>query len=78
MLDTVIGPVTGIVDSSTFEMNVTHIGKHNKFQYTNYEKILVAENNTKQGLHQLNGRKVRCLVKYRDEYNRLYADVELG
>lgn len=77
MLDTVIGPVTYIIDNRTFEMNVTHIGRHNQFQYNDYEKIIISKNNTPYPLYNLQGKRVRCSVKYRDVYNRLFAEVEL-
>lgn len=77
MLDTVIGPITNVINSSTFEMNVTHIGRHNQFRYYDYERITVANNNTNRSLNQLYGMRVRCLVRYRDTYNQLYADIEL-
>ncbi len=77
MLDTAIGPVTYIVDSKTFKMNVTHIGKHNKFHYNNFETVFVASNTTGYSMNSLVGTRVKCLIRYRDVYNRLFADVEL-
>lgn len=77
MLDTAIGSITGIIDNVTFIINVTHIGTHNKFRYNSYETVTVATNKTDFTLSQLRGIRVRCLVKYRDTYNRLYADIEL-
>jgi hypothetical protein len=77
MLDTAIGPVTYVFDGVTFQMNVTHIGRHNKFRYNTYETVFVATNNTGYQLNQLGGVRVTCHVKYRDIYNRLYADIYL-
>lgn len=77
MLDTAIGPVINIMDSETFKIHVTHIGKHNKFRYYDYETVLVAVNKTGKRLNQLIGSRVRCKVRYRDAYNRLYSEVEL-
>lgn len=77
MLDTAIGPVTRIVDQNTMQVHVTHIGRHNQFRYNTYETIYVATNLTGRALHQLRGVRVKCSVRYRDVYNRLYADVEL-
>lgn len=76
MLDTVIGSANKILDSSTIQLSVTHIGTHNKFRYYTYETILVNSNRTGQPLHFLLGRRLRCHVKYRDAYNRLFADIE--
>lgn len=76
MLDIVVGPVTSIFDNRTFQMNVTHIGKHNKFRYNNFETIFIDENRTSLPLSQLHGYRLRCQVKYRDEYNRLYSIIE--
>jgi hypothetical protein len=79
MLDTAIGPVTNVLNDATFQINVTHIGRHNKFRYNNFETVLVASNNTGYTLLQLRiyGLRVRCNVRQRDIYNRLYADVYL-
>jgi len=79
MLDTAIGPVTNVFNDGTFQMNVTHIGRHNKFRYNTYETVSVASNNTGYTLHQLRtyGLRVSCHVRQRDIYNRLYADVYL-
>ena len=77
MLDTAIGPVTNFTGGNTFQLNVTHIGKHNKFRYNSYETVNVANNNTGYMLNTLIGMRVICHVRYRDVYNRLYADVFL-
>ena len=80
MLDTAIGAVTGVIDNVTFKMNVTHIGQHNKFRYNSVETVLIVSNHTGQTIQQLKelGYRVRCHVKQRDIYNRLYADVYLA
>ena len=79
MLDTAIGPVTNVLNNVTFQMNVTHIGRHNKFRYNSYETVFVASNNTGYTLQYLRnfGIRVSCHVRQRDSYNRLYADVYL-
>ena len=77
MLDTAIGPVTAVLNDLTFQMNVTHIGKHNQFRYNKYETVFVAANKTGMNILNLRGRRVRCHVRYRDVFNRLFADVEL-
>jgi hypothetical protein len=77
MLDTAIGPIFQIVDGATFQMQVTHIGRHNKFRYNNYETIHVAVNRTGYQLYQLVNVRVKCSVRYRDVYNRLFAEVDL-
>lgn len=80
MLDTVIGPIIRVIDSHSFQMQVTHIGTHNLNPYSNYETIYIAENlnavnPTPLSILLLN-KRVRCLVRYRDNYNRLICDVE--
>lgn len=77
MLDTVIGPITNVTDRKTFQINVTHIGEHNKFHYNSHETISVATNETGFKFHELIGSRVSCHIKHRDIYNRLIADVYL-
>ncbi len=77
MLDFVIGRVTNVFNDGTFQINVTHIGTHNKFRYNTFETIAPASNNTGYHVTRLYGMKVRCHIRYRDLYNRLYADVVL-
>ncbi len=77
MLDTAIGPITHIVDGATFQMQVTHIGRHNKFRYNNYETVHVALNRTAYPIYRLVNVRVKCSVQYRDVYTRLYADLDL-
>lgn len=86
MLDTVIGPVTGIMDGLTMKVQVTHIGRHNKFRYYDYETILIADKdplwqyNVQERQRLMNvflHRRVRCNIRFRDSYNRLVADVTL-
>ncbi len=80
MLDTAIGPITAIIDSKSFQMHVTHIGRHNQYAYSNFEIVCIAPNpfaaNTTPLSHALIGRRVKCYVRYRDNYNRLYGEVE--
>ena len=80
MLDTAIGPIISIIDSNSFQMRVTHIGKHNANGYNNYEIVCIAPNpsatNTTPLSQSLIGRRVKCKVRYRDNYNRLYGEVE--
>ena len=79
MLDTAIGQVTGVINDATFRMNVTHIGRHNKFRYNSFETVFVASNQTGYTIQQLRmfGLRVSCHVRHKDVYNRLYADVYL-
>ncbi|MFM2227777.1 MAG: hypothetical protein RL664_1120 [Bacteroidota bacterium] len=79
MLDTAIGPITNVFDSTTFQMNVTHIGRHNKFRYNTFETVSVATNKTGHSLNQLIkiGLRVSCHVRHRDIYNRLVGDIYL-
>lgn len=81
MLDTVIGPIIRIIGGSSFKMHVTHIGNHNKDAYSNYEIVFIAPNPNLINLttlsHALIDRRVKCSVRYRDNYNRLICDVVL-
>ncbi len=79
MLDTAIGPIIRIIDSNSFQMQVTHIGNHNKYGYGNYETVYIAPNPMVTNATPLSltliGRRVKCSVRYRDNYNRLFCDV---
>ena len=80
MLDTAIGPILKIIDGNSFQMQVTHIGKHNVYGYGNYEIVCIAPNPNARNPTPLSplliGRRVKCNVRNRDSYNRLFADVE--
>ena len=79
MLDTVIGPIVRVIDANTFLIQVTHIGNHNKYAYSNYETVFIAPMQTIVGTQLsvlLVGRRVKCSVRYRDNYSRLFSDVE--
>jgi hypothetical protein len=60
-------------------MQVTHVGTHNVNRYANYEIVFIAPNPTVvKGIPlsaALIGRRVKCSVRYRDNYNRIYSDV---
>jgi hypothetical protein len=80
MLDTAIGPIVRIIDGNSFQMRVTHIGKHNVYGYGGFETVYIAPK-PKAILSTtlssaLVGRRVKCNIRYRDNYNRLFADVE--
>jgi len=87
MTDTIRGPVTNVIDGDTFEMNVTHIGNNNLFEYNDNEKIRIADDNApelgnsgglqaKQTLeNRLTGKEVRCTVQSRDTYGRVVAKI---
>lgn len=79
MLHTAIGPILRVIDANSFVMQVTHIGNHNKNRYSNYETVYIAPVTGKTATPLstlLIGRRVKCSVRYRDSYNRLFADVE--
>lgn len=80
MLDTVIGPITRVIDGGSFQIQVTHIGTHNKYAYGNYETVFIAIKPLLPTSTLLSpalvGRRVKCMVRHRDNYNRLVADVE--
>lgn len=79
MLDTAIGPIIRMIDNSSFQMQVTHIGNHNKYVYSNYEIVFIAPNPSLKNPTPLSsvpiGRRVKCSVRYRDNFNRLICDV---
>lgn len=77
MLDTAIGPVRAVVKGDALQVHVTHVGTHNKFRYNTYETVVVANNRARLTLLSLVGHRIRCHVHYRDQYNRLYADIYL-
>lgn len=77
MLDTVIGPIENAVDEHTFRMYVTHVGIHNKYQYNSFETVLIESIDSECSTMELVGCKAKCSVKYRDQYNRLLAKVEI-
>lgn len=89
MFDTIRGPVTNVVDGDTFDINVTHTGNHNTYDYNASERIRIADVNAPEmsypgGLlskfslsFRLLGKEVRCHVKSRDAYGRVVADVTL-
>ena len=88
MYDIVRGPVQGVIDGDTFDINVTHTGKSNKYTYNNTERIRIVgidapELNTSAGLlakadlkTKISGKEIRCHVHSRDSYRRLVGDVE--
>lgn len=77
MLDLAIGPIKCFIDKHSFQMNVTHIGTHNQYSYKNLETVLIAKIDKEADMNRLVGCVVRCHVRYRDEYNRLFAEVEV-
>ena len=89
MVDTILGPVTEVVDGDTFHMKVTHKGRYNQYPYENYEKIRLedidrAELRTREGKRAkhllekwLLDREVRCYVRARDSYGRLVCNVKI-
>lgn len=88
-MDTIRGLVTTIVDGDTFDVRVTHTGNQNKYQYSNVERIRIAEmdapelssllgQRSKNYLQQkLLNKEVRCHVQSRDEYGRIVAKVQM-
>jgi endonuclease YncB( thermonuclease family) len=83
------GPVTNVIDGDTFDIQVTHVGKKNKNEYNDNERIRIAgidapELGTEEGkkaknslMKKISGKEVRCNVKSRDTYSRIVADVEI-
>lgn len=89
MADTVRGKVTSVIDGDTFDMSVTHIGKSNKTDYNDNERIRIAgidkpELNTQAGqkakgtlTQKLLGKEVRVTIQARDTYMRLVGTVDV-
>lgn len=88
-MDSIRGSVVDVIDGDTFDMRVTHFGKHNQYEYKNVERVRIAEIdapelNTLRGLRsknilqqKLQGKEVRCYVQVRDEYGRVVAKVQI-
>jgi len=89
MADTIRGPVTKVVDGDTFDMKVTHTGKDNQYDYSNSERIRIANFDAaelgsfggyrdKAKLQKaILGKEVRCYVQSRDSYHRVVAEVKV-
>ncbi|MBC8346380.1 MAG: hypothetical protein ISR82_00135 [Candidatus Marinimicrobia bacterium] len=89
MADTISGPVTKVIDGDTFDIEVTHIGNNNVYEYNDNERIRIAGKNSseldepggleaKQALEKrLNGKEVRCTIKSRDVYQRIVATISV-
>ena len=90
MRDVVIGTVIDVVDGNTINVHVSHIGRHNKYGYRNYETIRLPFPKSVQHPYTFTGRQqkikllnrykdnlVRCQINYRNEYDILIADVEI-
>ena len=89
MYDILIGSVTNVIDGDTFDMSVSRIGTHNKYNYNNLERIRInsvdAPELSEPGGQRsrinlernLLNRNVRCSIKTRDTFGRLVADVAL-
>ena len=83
------GKVIKVIDGDTFDMTVTHVGKNNKYEYNDNERIRMSgfdapELNTAQG--QLDKEKlekillnmtVRVSINARDSYHRIVGSVEI-
>ncbi len=89
MLDQIGGKVTRIIDGDTFDMQVSHINRKNRYNYNNNERIRIASFDAKElgsagGLQarrtlalKLSGKSVLCSVKSRDVFGRIVADVTI-
>ncbi len=88
-MDVIQGLTINVIDGDTFDMNVTHVGTQNRFQYNITERIRIAEIDapelksllglrSKNILHQKLHRKVvKCFIQARDEYGRIVAKVQI-
>lgn len=89
MADTIRGSVSKVIDGDTFDMNVTHTGKDNQYDYSNSERIRIANIDAaelgsfggyrdKTKLEKtILGKEVRCSIQARDTYHRVVADVKI-
>ena len=89
MYDQIRGKVSRIIDGDTFDLNVTHFSRKNRYNYDNYERIRIASFDARElgsagGLKdritlalKLNSKFVLCSIKSRDVFGRLVADVTI-
>ncbi|HAK89411.1 MAG TPA: hypothetical protein DHV16_02830 [Nitrospiraceae bacterium] len=89
MFDTIRGSVSSVIDGDTFDMNISHVGNHNRYKYNSIERVRLAdidkpELNTISGQRsklllqlKLLSKEVRCLIQARDEYGRVVAKVHI-
>lgn len=89
MADTIRGPVTTVIDGDTFDMNVTHTGNDNQYDYSNAERIRITDidaaelgsfggyRDKEQLENAILGKEVRCYVQSRDTYGRVVAKVTI-
>ncbi len=88
MLDLIVGKVENVVNGFLI-VNITHVGTHNANIYYTYESIAISNWENFNHLyysqlpHQENlkniflHRNIEGRIRYRDEYNILYANVIL-
>lgn len=89
MSDIVYGPVTGIIDDDTFDMEITHVGQHNEEIYRNPERVRIAgiddpdlcsgvsRRSRKKLEKKLKDKEVKCYVLTRDTADRIVAVVNI-
>ena len=89
MADIIAGTVTKVIDGDTFEMKIVYEDKSNKYKYNENEIIRLEgtnapELNTPAGkiaktnlTNKLFGASVKCVVKSRDTFGRIVADVTI-
>ena len=87
MADIVKGKVIKVVDGDTFDLQITHIGNNNAYEYGTVERIRIAgkdapELNTLLGLavkrrvtEKLLNQIVTCEIQSKDVYGRLVAKI---
>jgi len=88
-MDTIKGKVIAVIDGDTFDMTVTHVGKNNKYEYNNKERIRFSgfdapELNTAKGQRDKDelepiilNKIVRVHIDARDSYQRVVGSVEI-
>jgi len=70
--DFIIGKVKYLCETNTYNIKVSHVGIKNKANYNDFENVKI-----KNGIPKyIIGKKVKCTIQYRDEYNRLLCTVE--
>jgi len=89
MADIIQGPVMQVVDGDTFEIRVTHVGKDNRHEYGDMERIRIfgvnaPELNEPEGQEakeqleeKMGGTTIQCMDRSRGTHVRLICDVEI-
>lgn len=75
--DFIVGKVLNYYGNNDYYIEVSHIGLKNKVWYKDWETVKI-QNKLPNKLtgKKLIGSDIKCIIQYRDEYNRLLCTVE--